>query len=409
VRKKILNSSRYDVIVVGGGLSGLTATVALSKCGLSVVLVDRDPAEKVRCADRDGRTTAIAAAGRAMLDALGVWSALANQAEPILDIRVSDGHSPYYLHYDHREVGEQPMGHIIENAHLKRVLMDTVDITPLVERRNGSEIEILEVGTGDVSVVLRDGARLTGCLLVGADGRASQVRNLAGIRATRLDYGQSSMVFTVAHEHPHRGVAHECFLPGGPLAFLPMCGDRSSVVWTEQTEVAKAFFELNDNDLADALSHRFSDILGVLSIEGRRWLYPLSLVHAEKQTAPRLALVGDAAHGIHPVAGQGFNLSLRDIAALAEEAVAAVRLGIDIGGPEVLRRYQTQRRFDTMTLVLATDAINRLFSNDIGPLRLLRSAGLAMVDRIPPLKQAFMRNAMGLMGDLPSMLRGHLP
>ena len=147
----------------------------------------------------------------------------------------------------------------------------------------------------------------------------------------------------------------------------------------------------------------------MLSIEGRRWLYPLSLVHAEKQTAPRLALVGDAAHGIHPVAGQGFSLSLRDIAALAEEAVAAVRLGIDIGGPEVLRRYQTQRRFDTMTLVLATDAINRLFSNDIGPLRLLRSAGLAMVDRIPPLKQAFMRNAMGLMGALPSMLRGHLP
>ena len=398
-----------DVLIVGGGLSGLTSALALAKCGFQVVLSDREPEEVMRRADRDGRTTAIAASGRAMLEALGIWDDLAAEAEPILDIRVSDGGSRHFLHYDHREVGDRPMGHIIENALLKRALFDAVKGHGGISYMPDAAIREVDVKPGHRSAEMADGRRVTASLLVGADGRASKVRQLAGIRVTRMDYGQTSLVFTVGHARPHHGIAHERFLPGGPLAFLPMAENRFSVVWTERTETARALFTLNDTDLAGALSARFDDCLGRLEIVGARWSFPLSLINAESQTAPRLALVGDAAHGIHPIAGQGFNLGLRDIAALADELTGAARLGLDIGGPEVLRRFQAARRFDTMALVLATDGLNRLFSNDIAPIRALRSGGLGLVNRIAPLKKLFMRHAMGVLGELPSMLQGRLP
>ncbi len=398
-----------DVLVAGGGLSGLTAALALGQCGFRTLLVDRAPASVITRADRDGRTTAIAAGGRIMLETLGVWDALSAEAEPILDIRVSDGDSKRFLHYDHRDIGDQPMGHIVENALLKRVLLDAVRAHHGISFQPATGIEAIETSPVAISVGLDDGSSRRVNLLVGADGRASRIRRLAGIRVARLDYGQTSLVFTVRHERPHLGVAHERFMPGGPLAFLPMRGNRSSVVWTERTDTAKALLELADEDLAGALSARFDDCLGALSIEGGRWSFPLSLVNAESQTGPRLALVGDAAHGIHPIAGQGFNLGLRDIAALADVLAESASLGLDIGAPEVLRRFQASRRTDTMTLVLATDGLNRLFSNDIAPLRALRSGGLGLVNRIPPLKKLFMRHAMGLVGDLPSMLRGRLP
>jgi 2-octaprenyl-6-methoxyphenol hydroxylase len=401
--------SMQDVLIVGGGLSGLTSALALARCGFQVALSDREPEEVMRRADRDGRTTAIAASGRAMLDALGVWKDLAAGAEPILDIRVSDGDSRQFLHYDHREVGDAPMGHIVENALLKRALFDAVKDHAGIAYLPGAAVREIAAEPGHMNAGLDNGNQLRARLLVGADGRASRVRQLAGIRVTRLDYRQTSLVFTVEHTRPHHGVAHERFLPGGPLAFLPMAENRSSVVWTESTGTARSLMGLNDSDLAGALSARFDDCLGALEIVGARWSFPLSLVNAERQTGPRLALVGDAAHGIHPIAGQGFNLGLRDIAALADEATGAARLGLDTGGPEVLRRFQAARRFDTMTLVLATDGLNRLFSNDIAPLRALRSGGLGLVNRIPPLKKLFMRHAMGVLGELPSMLQGRLP
>ena len=399
----------YDVLIVGGGLSGLTSALALARCGFQVVLSDREPEAVMARADRDGRTTAIAASGRAMLEALGIWDELSTEAEPILDIRVSDGDSRHFLHYDHREVGDLAMGHIIENAPLKRALFDAVKAHDGVSYLPDAAIGEIDVEPGHLNADLANGKRLRARLLIGADGRASKVRHLAGIRVTRLDYRQTSLVFNVGHTRPHRGIAHERFLPGGPLAFLPMAENRSSVVWTERTETARSLFELSDADLAGALSARFDDCLGALEIIGGRWSYPLSLVNAERQTAPRLVLVGDAAHGIHPIAGQGFNLGLRDIAALADELAGAARLGLDIGGPEVIRRFQSTRRFDIMTLVLATDGLNRLFSNDIAPLRALRSGGLGLVNRIPPLKRLFMRHAMGVLGELPSMLQGRLP
>jgi len=398
-----------DIAVIGGGLSGLTTALALSRCGFRVVLNDREPEAVMRRVERDGRTTAIAASGRSMLEALGVWDTLAPEAEPILDIRVSDGDSRQFLHYDHREVGDTPMGHIVENALLKKTLFDVLRAQKNISYEPGIGVRDVTTEPNQVSARLEDGRSLHAALLIGADGRASKIRQLAGIRVTRLDYGQTSLVFTVAHSRPHHGVAHERFLPGGPLAFLPMADNRSSVVWTERSHTARALMTLDNDALADALSARFDDCLGTLSIVGGRWSFPLSLVNAEKQTGPRLALVGDAAHGIHPIAGQGFNLGLRDIAALADEVTEAARLGLDIGSAEVLRRFQAARRFDTMTLVLATDGLNRLFSNDIAPLRALRSGGLGLVNKVPPLKKLFMRHAMGVLGDLPSMLQGRLP
>lgn len=398
-----------DIAVIGGGLSGLTTALALARCGFQVILNDREPEAVMMRAERDGRTTAIAASGRSMLEALGVWDALAPEAEPILDIRVSDGDSRQFLHYDHREVGDMPMGHIIENALLKRSLFEAVRSLDKISYQPGIGVSSISVEQGHAAAGLEDGRSLRARLLVGADGRASKIRQLAGIRVTRLDYGQTSLVFTVDHSKPHRGIAHERFLAGGPLAFLPMADNKSSVVWTERSNTARALMTLDDDALAEALSARFDDCLGTLSISGGRWSFPLSMVNAEKQTGPRLALVGDAAHGIHPIAGQGFNLGLRDIAALADEVTEAARLGLDIGAAEVLRRFQAARRFDTMTLVLATDGLNRLFSNDIAPLRALRSGGLGLVNRVPALKKLFMRHAMGVLGELPSMLQGRLP
>jgi 2-octaprenyl-6-methoxyphenol hydroxylase len=405
----IIQEETRDALIVGGGLSGLTSALALARCGFQVTLGDREPEEVMTRADRDGRTTAIAASGRAMLEALGIWSSLSHDAQPILDIRVSDGDSRQFLHYDHRAVGDEPMGHIIENALLKRALFDAVKDHEGIRYRPNAAVENIDVEPSHLNAALANGQRIRARLLVGADGRASKIRRLAGIRVTRLNYRQTSLVFTVEHTRPHHGVAHERFLPGGPLAFLPMAENRSSVVWTESTETARALLKLDNTDLAGALSARFDDCLGTLKIVGGRWSFPLSLVNAECQTAPRLALVGDAAHGIHPIAGQGFNLGLRDIAALADELTSAARLGLDIGGPEVLRRFQSARRFDTMSLVLATDGLNRLFSNDIAPLRAIRSGGLGLVNRIPPLKRLFMRHAMGMLGELPSMLQGRLP
>jgi 2-octaprenyl-6-methoxyphenol hydroxylase len=407
--KRMDHEQIHDILVVGGGLSGMTSALALGKCGFQVVLTDRAPEAVMRRADRDGRTTAIAASGRAMFESLGLWDILRDEAEPILDIRVSDGESRRFLHYDHREVGDLPMGHIIENALLKKALFEAVRDHDSISYMPEMAIQEFDGEPGHIAADFGDGGRLRTRLLVGADGRESKVRQLAGIRATRLDYRQTSLVFTVEHTRPHQGVAHERFLPGGPLAFLPMAKNRSSVVWTERTQTARALLTLNDSELAGALSARFDDCLGVLQIVGDRWSFPLSMVNAERQTAPRLVLVGDAAHGIHPIAGQGFNLGLRDIAALADEITDASRLGLDIGAPEVLRRFQAARRFDTTELVLATDGLNRLFSNDIAPLRGLRSSGLGLVNRIPPLKRLFMRHAMGMLGELSSMLQGRLP
>jgi len=397
---------RMDAVVAGAGLSGLTAALALAEAGLEVAVVDRTDPRAAAATDRDIRTTAISLSSRRLFEALGVWAAVAGRAEPILDIRVSDGDSPIHLHYDHRAVGNEPMGHIVVNDDLKASLLERIAAHPSVAFADPGVIAGLSVTPAAAELALADGRRLAGSVVIGADGRESAVRSLAGLRTTRLPYRQSSIVDTIGHDLPHHGIAHERFLPGGPLALLPLSGNRSALVWTERTAVAARIAGLDDGAFAAALLERFGDSLGRLRPLGPRRVYPLELVMAEGFVADRVALAGDAAHAMHPVAGQGFNLGLRDVAALAEVMADAMRLGLDPGSPTVLRDYQRRRRFDSMSLMASTDGLVRLFSNDVAPLRTVRDLGLGVVERIPSFKRMAIRHAMGTLGTLPRLLRG---
>ncbi|MGE5146461.1 MAG: UbiH/UbiF/VisC/COQ6 family ubiquinone biosynthesis hydroxylase [Candidatus Eiseniibacteriota bacterium] len=406
-----------DVLVIGGGMVGLTLAVALGGAGLEVVVVDRaDPKSQVAAAF-DGRTSAIAHGSKRALEAIDLWPAMAPDAEPILDIRVSDGASPLFLHYDHREVGDAPLGYIIENRATRHALFFRVGNLDGVTLKAPMSVASLEAKAGAVEAVLGDGTTVRASLAVGADGPRSWVRRQAGIALAEWRYKQTGIVCTMAHERPHRGIAHERFLPAGPFAVLPMTDDasvaagrlgrfRSSIVWTEREDLAPAMLALDDAAFSDELAARFGDYYGTVRVAGPRWSYPLALHHAESYVAPRLALIGDAAHLIHPIAGQGLNLGLRDVAALAEALIDAARLGLDIGGADVLQRYQRWRRFDNTVLIAATDGLNRLFSNDVPAVRLVRDLGLGAVNRVPPVKRFFMRHAMGVVGELPRLLRG---
>ncbi len=416
-----------EVLISGGGMVGLTLGIALAGAGVATVVVDAADPAALQAAAYDGRSSAIARGTQQALAALGVWSGMVAQAEPILEIRVSDGKvgagaSPFFLHYDHHELGpgqDGPLGYIVENLAIRRALAACAARAAKLTLLAPARLASAERGPAAVAAVLDDGRRIRAQLIVGADGKASQLREAAGIRVTRWDYPQVGIVCTVAHEAPHQGVAHEHFLPSGPFALLPMTpgpesapegvpggGHRSSLVWTERRALAPAMMALSDADFAAELERRFGHGLGRLRQAGGRWSYPLGLMLAEACVAARLALVGDAAHVIHPIAGQGLNLGLRDVAALAETLVDARRLGLDLGAAEVLARYQGWRRLDGALLAVATDGLNRLFSNDLGPLRLVRDLGLAAVNRAPPLKRFFMRHAMGLVGDLPRLVRG---
>jgi 2-octaprenyl-6-methoxyphenol hydroxylase len=395
-----------DVAVVGGGMAGLTLGCALAGAGVRVRVLEPHPVSVQTDPGFDGRTTAIAAGSRAVLEAVGAWPAMASDAQPILDIRVSDGHSPLFLHYDHRALGDGPMGHIVENRVILRALADrlaALDSGALVE---GVRVAAAERDARRAVLHAADG-RQTACrLVVAADGRGSAMRRDAGIGTVEWRYPQTGIVCTVAHERDHGGAAQERFLPAGPFAILPMTGRRSSIVWTEREDIAPAILALDEAGFAEELGLRFGDYLGALRVVGPVFSYPLGLLHAETYVAERLALIGDAAHAIHPIAGQGLNIGLRDVAALAEVAVDTMRLGLDPGGAVALDRYERWRRPDNATMLAVTDALNRLFSNDLAPLRTLRDAGLAAVNGTAPLKRLFMRHAMGLVGELPRMIRG---
>lgn len=399
-----------DVLVVGGGLAGLPLALALAQGGLSVTLVDAlDPASAVD-ASFDGRVSAVAFSSCRMLRQLGVLQHLDGQMQPINDIVVSDGRvrgasSSLFLHFDHTEIGDEPLGHLIENRHLRIALQKTVMEADSIRLIAPNVVTHIEYGA-DVVATLKDGAWVKARVAFAADGRNSPTRQAAGLKTVGWDYGQTGIVSTVEHERPHEGVAQEYFLPGGPFAILPMVGHRSSLVWTEPHEAAKTILALDDDAFADEMRARFGDYLGACHPVGPRWSYPLSLQLARDYVRPRLALVGDAAHAIHPIAGQGLNLGWRDVAAAAEVVIEAARLGQDIGALDVLERYQQWRRFDNVSLSLLMDAMNRLFSNDIGPLRLVRDAGLGLVNLMGPARRLFMRHAGGSVGDLPRLLRG---
>lgn len=399
----------FDCIVIGGGLSGLTTTLALSKIGLSVAIIDKTSLKMAKKNEGDQRTTAVSASGKKVFEALDVWDSLKKGAEPILDIVVSEKGKKGHLNFDHQTVGTEPMGHILNNIELKNSLISSIRSQKNIQLFPFKSLNNFFPETGAATIHLNDGSSYEAALLVAADGRNSDGRRIAKIKSTNIDYNQSSIVFTVGHEKPHRGTAYEQFTTGGPIASLPMRGNKSSVVWSEDTEVVESLMQLDDKDFAAAASYRLNDCLGKMTIIGQRKVFPLKLNYADTIIANRFAMVGDAAHGLHPIAGQGFNLGLRDIANLTEEISNARRLGLDIGSFETLRSYQAARRFDNFSLVAATDGLNRLFTDNNKIVRFIRSSGLDAINTMNPIKNLFMRLAMGEVGSLPHLLKGQLP
>ena len=415
-----------ELLIAGGGLTGLLLGIACAGAGLGVALVDRENPAAMLDQGFDGRSSAIAYGSQQVLSALGLWSRIAAEAEPILEIRVADDNAPLFLHYDHRELGtEAPLGWIVENRVLRRALLEHARSLPTLAFLTPLEVGGVDTSPFAAEAALSDGRRLTARLVAAADGAGSPLRRAAGIRTVEWRYPQTAIVTTVRHERPHAGIAVEHFLPAGPFAILPMTDDpahqgcasgqaqaslapkgRSSIVWTERAELATSLIALPDAAFAAELASRFGDFLGAVEPIGPRWTYPLQLMLAERYVGQRLALVGEAAHVIHPIAGQGLNLGIRDVAALGEIIIDARRLGLDIGDAVLLRRYQQWRRLDALLLAAVTDGLNRLFSNSIAPLRLVRDLGLAAVDHLPPLKRFLMRDAMGITGDLPRLVRG---
>ncbi|MGV6850307.1 MAG: UbiH/UbiF/VisC/COQ6 family ubiquinone biosynthesis hydroxylase [Marinibacterium sp.] len=400
-----------DILIVGGGLTGPALALALAQAGLTSMVIDAAEAPALADPGFDGRGYALALASQRLLSALGVWGALSDHSQPILDIRVADGQvgvgpGPFGMAFDHAELGEGPMGYMIEDRFVRRALTaavaDSSDVTALY----GARVVAQETGPASASVTLKDGRILTGRLLVGSDGRQSGTARRAGIGRLQWPYGQTALVSAIAHEKPHDGTAHQLFLPGGPLAILPLPGNRSSIVWSEEARLATEILRLDDTGYLTALRPRFGDFLGEIALEGGRFSYPLDLTLARRLIDHRLVLIGDAAHGVHPIAGQGLNAGLRDVGALADVLVHAARRGEDLGASDVLARYQQWRRADTVSLALATDTFNRLFSNDNPLLRAGRDLGLSLVNALPGLRRGLIREAAGVAGDVPALLRG---
>jgi 2-octaprenyl-6-methoxyphenol hydroxylase len=401
------------VLVGGGGFAGLALAVALKQAlGPPFKVVLADPALG-RDHASDMRASAIAAAARRLLQTIGVWDAAADEAQPILDMivtdsRLADAVRPTFLTFEGEIAPGEPFAHMIENRFLIEALLQRANEDG-VELRNSAVADFEYPGARparQIDVRLTDGNSISTRLLVAADGARSAIREAAAIQNFGWSYGQSAIVTTVAHERDHGGCAQEHFLPAGPFAILPLRGRRSSIVWTEDEKEAGRIVALPHAQFHDELERRFGLKLGEVEAVGPRGAYPLGLSVARSFVGERLALIGDAAHVIHPIAGQGLNLGLRDVAALAEAIVDAARLGLDPGGADVLGRYQRWRRFDTTAMGIATDGLNRLFSNRSDALRLLRDIGLGLVDRLPALKGVFIREAAGLTGEVPKLLRG---
>jgi 2-octaprenyl-6-methoxyphenol hydroxylase len=408
----------FDVVVAGAGSNGSTLALALAQGGMSVALVDPKPLDTGAAANFDGRAYFIAYGVLRQWRALGLGEALARQAQPVREILVTDGPgpgaaagapAPVFLRFDADDLGEaaagEPLGWMLESRHIRAALtagLQASGVTVLAP----AEVAGIATTPGAAEVRLADGRVLKTPLLVGAEGRRSAVREAAGIGAFGWGYPQVGVVATVALARPHQGVAHEYFTPGGPLAILPLPGDRASLVWSERARAAEALMAGSDAAFEAHLARRFGDFLGRPKLVGPRASHPLGLNIAEAMVAPRTALVGDAAHVVHPVAGQGLNMGLKDVAALAEVVVDAARLGEDWGSPVVLERYQRWRRFDSATLAVATDLFVRVFSNDDPLLRLARGAGLALVNRIAPARRFFARDAGADLGEVPRLLQG---
>ena len=402
------NQDRVDVLIGGAGFAGLSLALALRQAlGEPFRVAVADPA--LGRPVEDARASAIVAAARRLFEVLGVWDAVAARAEPMLDMVITDSTlddavRPVFLSFAGDVQPGEPFAHMVQNGDILAALVDKakqagVTLLP-------TAVADFETDANGVVVRLGSGASVRARLLVAADGARSRIRERAGIPSVGWSYGQSAIVTTVAHERPHHGRAEEHFLPAGPFAILPLPNDRASIVWTEAAAEAERIMRLDDAAFHVELEKRFGLHLGDITVAGPRGAFPLGFAVARSFVADRVALIGDAAHMIHPIAGQGLNMGLRDVAALAEAIVDAARLGLDPGGAPVLDRYQRWRRFDTMAMGLATDGLNRLFSNRSDVLRLVRDIGLGVVERLPMVKDFFIREAAGLTGEVPKLLKG---
>lgn len=395
-----------DVAIIGGGLVGLTAAIALAEQNYSVTVIDRAPMGELTAEAYDGRASALAFATCRMLNTLGLWSKLEPYAQPINEIRVSDGPSLMHLHFDHKALGDGPLGHMVENRHTRVALFERALELPLITLLMGEGVEAIETNDRRATVELISGKCVHASLLVGADGRMSRVREHMGLSVSTFEYEQHGIVCSIEHEIPHDGIAHERFLASGPFAILPLTKNRSSLVWTEKSHLTETIMGLGERAFSAEIQRRVGGFLGEVKPVGGRWAFPLTLQYADTYVGTRSVIVGDAAHGIHPIAGQGLNLGLRDIAALVETLVEFGASGLDIGSVTCLERYSQWRHTDNAALISVTDLLNRLFSNDVPPIRHARDLGLAAVNRIPPLKNFFMSHARGTVGELPKLLKG---
>ena len=399
-----------DIAIVGGGLNGPALALAAAQVGLRVIVLDATSHKPRKNAKFDGRAYALALASKRLMAAVGVWENVTQDAEPMLNIRVSDGHagvgaSPFFMDFDHAELEEGPMGYMVEDRHLRYALQAAMQTSPLIEYRLATRVTGQSTGPEGVTLSLANNQKITTRLLVGADGRQSGTAARAGITYTGWQYGQTALVCAVEHDRPHGGVAHQFFMPAGPMAVLPLSARRSTVVWSEKTDNAAMIKTLDDAAFLDVLRPRFGDFLGDIALTGGRFSYPLGMMIAKSYIAPNVALIGDAAHGVHPIAGQGLNAGLRDVAALIQVLSEAKQRGEDFASQPVLARYQLWRRFDATALAVATDGFNRLFSNDNPILRLGRDLGMGMLNAMPKVRRGILREAAGLTGDLPDLMR----
>ncbi len=399
-----------DVLVVGGGYVGLAVAVAVKQAAphLAVEVIEAAPEDAWK---KDPRASAIIAAATKMLEVFGIWERIEPEAQPITrmivtDSKTSDPVRPVFLTFDGEVEDGRPFAHMIPNVAMVGALREACAAAGVRIRHGATATGFRNTGPS-AELSLSDGSVVSARLVVACDGVRSKLRDMAGIKTVTWDYGQSGIVTTVEHERPHEGSAEEHFLPAGPFAILPLKGNRSSLVWTERTSDAERLVASDDLVFEEELERRFGHKLGTIRATSDRRAFPLGLTLAREFVAPRLALAGDAAHGIHPISGQGLNLGFKDVAALAETIVEADRLGLDIGDLNVLERYQTWRRFDTFRMGVTTDVLNRLFSNDVTPIRVLRDFGLGVVDRMPSLKSFFIREAAGTAhGGAPKLLAG---
>lgn len=384
-----------NIIIAGGGLAGLTQAIALGHYGISSTIVERGNHAIHAQETYDGRTSFLSLGNQKLYAQWGAWEDMKDHAEPVKDIRIVDGDSPLFLHYSTEEVGVDCMGYIIENTHLRRALIKAVQASTLITVIENTAVEKAEADAHFSNITLSNGQTLKAKLVIAAEGKDSPLRSQAGIKTRDHDYKQTAIICAFAHEKYHQNIAIEKFLPSGPFAVLPLKGGyHSAIVWSEKSELAPHFMAMDDAAFVETVTERFTDYLGKLTLASPRWQYPLSLRFAESLYAERLALVGDTAHFIHPIAGQGFNQSMKDIAELSSLIAERYAVGLDIGTSDMLKTYESNRRLDNLQMIAATDGLNRLFSNDIKTVKLARRIGLGLVEKLPALKKGFMQHAM---------------